>query len=348
MLSTIFRARRQRAVNNAQMRFDSSKMRGENWFSILAIERSLIGRHLALVRKAHGWSFSQLEQASGVSRSEIHRVENGAQDCRLVTFLRLAWALGVPWGHMLDNLSKPMEKKISLSWKKDDPKFADLEKTLDIKGWEDIGQFAAQVSEIAIFATVLARFGNASRQAERVIYPDSETKLAFESYAAKLDINEDWKWRLDLLRRLSQLPATTLEEEGILPIRFLRDFLHRAPQIKNAYPHRKFWQPFDQLAMFPDDPFAAAAKLNTDYIDTSQGFDNLLGMIRRVPTWEELKQTVRTHTAGRGEKSALAEEIGVTRQVFSNWLADGSKGAPNAEQTLRLLKWVNDPKRKTK
>jgi transcriptional regulator with XRE-family HTH domain len=65
----------------------------------------------------------------------------------------------------------------------------------------------------------------------------------------------------------------------------------------------------------------------------------LPGMRLEVPTWPELKKTIKRLTAERGEKKALADKIGVSRQVLGNWLSDASQGAPNADLTLELLKW---------
>jgi len=67
-----------------------------------------------------------------------------------------------------------------------------------------------------------------------------------------------------------------------------------------------------------------------------------------VPTWAQLKKTIITLAAGHGQKAALADELGVSRQVLGNWLSDGEQGAPNAETTLWLFKWSLDPKRKLK
>lgn len=65
----------------------------------------------------------------------------------------------------------------------------------------------------------------------------------------------------------------------------------------------------------------------------------------KVPTWAELKREIIRLTSRRGQKSALAREMKISRQVLGNWLSDEAQGAPNAEQTLWLLHRVKQPKR---
>ena len=87
----------------------------------------------------------------------------------------------------------------------------------------------------------------------------------------------------------------------------------------------------------------------TDYLDTGKSGGIVAGMkAKDVPTWAKLKKTIVSLTKAHGQKAALADELGVSRQVLGNWLADGEQGAPNAETTLRLFKWSLDPKRQAK
>ena len=47
-------------------------------------------------------SLRDLERASGVSNSEISKVEAGKQQCRLESFIRICSALGIPCGEAID------------------------------------------------------------------------------------------------------------------------------------------------------------------------------------------------------------------------------------------------------
>ena len=92
-------------------------------------------------------------------------------------------------------------------------------------------------------------------------------------------------------------------------------------------------------------------KQENDLADTKDNLDNhsasatVAAMSSNVPTWLQLKKQIAKLTSERGAKAALADQLGVSRQVLGNWLSDDDQGAPNAALTLRLLKWVRDPKR---
>lgn len=83
-----------------------------------------------------------------------------------------------------------------------------------------------------------------------------------------------------------------------------------------------------------------------DILDKHQATVSVTSMSSGVPTWPQLKKEIARLTSRRGAKTALAGELGVSRQVLGNWLSDDDQGAPSAALTLRLLKWVNDQKRK--
>jgi transcriptional regulator with XRE-family HTH domain len=77
-----------------------------------------------------------------------------------------------------------------------------------------------------------------------------------------------------------------------------------------------------------------------DLLDTPPESDKLEGMKTEVPTWPELKKKIIRLTGEHGAKAALAQKLGVSRQVLGNWLSDDSQGIPNAVFTLQLLDWV--------
>jgi transcriptional regulator with XRE-family HTH domain len=53
------------------------------------------GRKLRAVREERGWSLTDLWLASGMSPSELSRLERGGRDVRLTTLIALDDALGV-------------------------------------------------------------------------------------------------------------------------------------------------------------------------------------------------------------------------------------------------------------
>jgi transcriptional regulator with XRE-family HTH domain len=56
--------------------------------------------------------------------------------------------------------------------------------------------------------------------------------------------------------------------------------------------------------------------------------------------WEALRAQIKKLTARRGERVALANYLGVSRQVVSAWLS--GRGVPDAHKTLKLLHWASE------
>jgi transcriptional regulator with XRE-family HTH domain len=79
-------------------------------------------------------------------------------------------------------------------------------------------------------------------------------------------------------------------------------------------------------------------------IDKTRG--NVCGVKAKVPTWTELRQEIIRFTCQRGQKSALARKMKISRQVLGNWLSGEARGAPNAEQTLWLLTWIEQQQKR--
>jgi hypothetical protein len=89
-----------------------------------------------------------------------------------------------------------------------------------------------------------------------------------------------------------------------------------------------------------------AGRCDKDILDIAPGPGTIPDMSSKVPTWWQLKAEVARLTAARGQKAALAAVIGVSRQALGNWLLADDQGAPNAECTLRLFKWVLDQRKR--
>jgi DNA-binding XRE family transcriptional regulator len=68
--------------------------------------------------------------------------------------------------------------------------------------------------------------------------------------------------------------------------------------------------------------------------------------LQKVSFWPRLREEIRKLVKQRGMKSALARDIGVSRQAINALL--GRKYAPSAEYALRLSKWVEVAKAQQK
>jgi transcriptional regulator with XRE-family HTH domain len=64
------------------------------------------------------------------------------------------------------------------------------------------------------------------------------------------------------------------------------------------------------------------------------------------PVLSKLMQRLRSATAVRGQKVALANELGVHRQCVTDWLS--GRKEPGGKITLRLLRWVESWEQKQK
>ena len=67
----------------------------------------------------------------------------------------------------------------------------------------------------------------------------------------------------------------------------------------------------------------------------------------QTPLWNQLREQIRFHTQGYGDKANLARCMGLPRQRLQEFLKAGS-AMPDAERTLWLLCWVNALEKGTK
>jgi transcriptional regulator with XRE-family HTH domain len=62
----------------------------------------LFGKHLVVLRKAHGWSQERLALESGLARSYLGGIERGERNVALLNICVLADTLGVSPAEMLN------------------------------------------------------------------------------------------------------------------------------------------------------------------------------------------------------------------------------------------------------
>lgn len=69
-------------------------------------EAVTFGRRVRELRHARGWSQERLAEAADINAVQLSHLENGANEPKLRTILRLARALGVRPGDLLDKLGR--------------------------------------------------------------------------------------------------------------------------------------------------------------------------------------------------------------------------------------------------
>jgi transcriptional regulator with XRE-family HTH domain len=63
------------------------------------------GRRVRAVRQAHGWTLEELAERCGLHWTYVGQVERGKRNVTLRNIVKLAEALGVEPGELLDGLS---------------------------------------------------------------------------------------------------------------------------------------------------------------------------------------------------------------------------------------------------
>lgn len=81
-------------------------------------------------------------------------------------------------------------------------------------------------------------------------------------------------------------------------------------------------------------------------VDSNRFHEQQQSSVAIYSSWAELREEIQMLTRARGARAALAREFGATRQAVDAWLTGVS--APTADNTLRLLKWVNSAKAEIK
>jgi hypothetical protein len=141
---------------------------------------------------------------------------------------------------------------------------------------------------------------------------------------------------------LVELPASQVK-------RFLTDLYFRGAQIFARYPRELDSRLVDDLKkqMFEiktRQRFSSENEIGEDLELTNTTISDKSDGVKSK--WFKLKKKIQAATADAGAKSKLANFLRVDLTQLSKWLTDSdSAREPGADYTLRMLSWVNDPKR---
>jgi transcriptional regulator with XRE-family HTH domain len=304
-----------------------------------------LGMYLREARRRHDLSLRELERQSGVSDSEILKVESGSQECRLSSFVKLCSALGLPGGLVLDQVVSSSSAYFSTIIH-DDPAFEKL--TLRwTAGAFHAEALSAQMACICAVASHLLRCSNAFGKARSFNYPDDELRNLFESFARRIDNLDDPLDRTSVLMALKKQPIREIESQGLMPLKFLDSFVGQLNRLKPAAPgiHRGAGVPIWYPLPAPANPLGRPTEKN-NLRDHQVLLDNNRVKKGNRYTWGSLRRRIRAATRERGARARLARKFRVTPQAVAEWLSGAS--APTAETTLRLLEWVTAEEAKQK
>ncbi|MDB6124972.1 MAG: hypothetical protein JWQ71_3965 [Pedosphaera sp.] len=175
----------------------------------LVFDSKRLGQSMRNARNLLGISLRHLSTASGVSTSQILRVESGEYDCTLTTLVRLCGPLGIKYGSLLEHCIT-----IDISIYDVAAKREYLEEPSDLYRSSDerkLKAFLNLVSSSAVVACYLVRSSSPLETVNAFEFPLPEQANALRAFAKNLSENpkpiED---RFGLLTGLQTCPINTL------------------------------------------------------------------------------------------------------------------------------------------
>jgi len=177
---------------------------------------------------------------------------------------------------------------------------------------------------------------------KRYLQPDLNKHLAAIATGAGIRVSEirseQWQEITSAARRIGHKPIRTL----VSALQFaIADAAEKLPE--------KLYVPFLKTVQGSLDSFLSAhyseVKHDLIYLANETETDSL----HDVPTeslWSGLLGRLDRLTKGRGQRSRLAEDVGLTRQAISKWFA--GRGEPSAEVALKAMAWADREEKKRK
>lgn len=299
----------------------------------------ILGKTLARARKSLRISLRDLSKVSGVSPSQILRIESGEFDCLVSSLVRLGVALGIRFTvlleHSLSEIRSPYQ--ISLTREVATPLDLELPDTPDNKeALKDLVLGGCSV------VTRLMRSANPVAVANELEYPSQEIEQRFMKLAGSIAAhNYTPRTCVDFITTLQSRPFHTLRSFFNFPT---PDNVREHAAVFRSKRRALFfpWMPIGRVLFFESEEGAA------DFLRfESKNYLTIGGslpMLSPMPTWDQLKVDVRRLAKPRGSKAALARHCQVTRQAVATWLDTESTTEPGATATLKLLQWVEAAK----
>jgi len=174
------------------------------------------GARLRALRKDRGLSLVQLETLSGVSDSEIHRVETGQQDCGIQSLVRLCAALGTTPGYILDRALGSNRAEMQRRIEADD-EFVALKARLKFASPERIASLTDALIQVCQAVSILLRCSAPVAYLQNLQFPLEEWKTGFADFAARIASIEEGVDRASMMYGILAHPLQELRSQGLLP-----------------------------------------------------------------------------------------------------------------------------------
>ena len=179
-------------------------------------ETGHLGGWLRWLRTERACSINHLAHLTGVAASEIHRVENGSQECRIQTLLKICAVLGATPGWILDRAMSSCPgafiPKILA-----DAEFPALKERFKISGQELAKEVESILSCACETAAFLLRCSDPVSRVQEVSLPHEEWRNRFTAFAAKIAATGESIDRASILEGLYSHPLRELSNQGLLP-----------------------------------------------------------------------------------------------------------------------------------
>jgi len=297
-----------------------------------------------------GLTLRELAELTGISHSEIYKIESGGRECRLESLVHICAALGLPVGRLIDEIT--LAGAGFHSTLPNDPAFSELVREQYPVDPPSIALIASNLASCCGLALHLTRCAYATRAAGRIRYPVEDLKARFLAYASRVDAIESPLARLKLAMGLKSNPIQSLASQNLLSEKFVKHVLEAAPVLNSAAGLLSFgeaagqasggmiWVPLPEFAFSPSHHDFKRAESSVDKVPNSEyQLDVRL-------TWKQLKARLNKATEPRGKRAELARAVDVYQSRLNSWLDDVQE--PGAEATFRLLEWVIAEEAKTK
>jgi len=303
--------------------------------------RETIGKSVRKWRQKSGITLRELESRSGVSHSEISKVESGNQSCRLETFIRICTAMGLPAGYILDN-------SVAFSSKQFEMPIEHHDLTTEISKNNEVFKavFVSVMAEWVAFVAQIIVCSHPVQKAASVNYPSPDIKNRFIELGYYLESLYQPEKRLELLRSLKERPLDVLQELKLEPTGFIA-------KLKSMFESEEaggFAEVKRKMDLIPYNP-EIKISLESQPLQTIKNLDSHLpyssssaklsaDVKKQLPS---LLERLNRATKETGKMSALADHLKVPLASVSRWLS--GKREPGGETTLQMLKWVEAQER---
>lgn len=315
----------------------------------LELQTKVLGEALRETREYLGLSLRELARASGVSHTQIMRIESGEFDFFTVSFVRLCGAMGIKFSELLERCITPdtdiYRKAIEAELKTHFPEQFHT------------GEDSRNALKDLVFGgcnimVYLLRSSTPIELASEFDYPTEAVKNRFLGIAERIRGQKlDLKTRVTLIGLMQTSPVATMRKYFSFPTPdevAAHIDLADTPAKNRFYPWLQFLQPQSMKALQD----LEMKWLEEDYLDQKTGVDIVHASVNSDDVkaqWPLLKKRLQKAAKPPGLKSKLAEFLGVKLASVSQWLSDSeSQREPGAETTLLMLKWVELQERQSK